>query len=65
MSREIRKKISVPSFLAGGLNHTNVREAIETVSPFAVDVCSGVRTSGKLDENKLRLFFDEVNGLNK
>ena len=65
LSRTIREKISIPVFLAGGLNHTNVIEAIETVSPFAVDVCSGVRTNGNLDENKLRLFFDEVNGLNK
>ena len=65
LSREIREKISVPLFLAGGLNHTNVREAIETVSPFAVDVCGGVRTKGNLDENKLKLFLDEVNGLSK
>ncbi len=60
LSREIREKISIPLYLAGGLNHTNVREAIETVSPFAVDVCSGVRTKGNLDENKLRLFFNEI-----
>lgn len=65
LSCEIREKISVPLFLAGGLNHSNIREAVETVSPFAVDICSGVRTNGNLDENKLRLFFDEVNGLNK
>ena len=65
LSRTIREKISIPVFLAGGLNHTNVIEAIETVSPFAVDVCSGVRTNGNLDENKVRLFFNEVNGLNK
>ena len=65
LSRTIREKISIPVFLAGGLNHTNVIEAIKTVSPFAVDVCSGVRTNGDLDENKLRLFFDEVKGLNK
>ena len=65
LSRTIREKISIPVFLAGGLSHTNVKEAIETVSPFTVDVCSGVRTNGNLDENKVRLFFNEVNGLNK
>jgi len=65
LSREIREKISVPLFLAGGLNHSNIREAVETVSPFAVDICSGVRTNGNRDENKLKLFFREVNGLNK
>ena len=60
LSRQIREKVNVPVFLAGGLNHTNVREAIETVSPFSVDICSGVRTNGKLDESKLQLFFSEV-----
>jgi phosphoribosylanthranilate isomerase len=65
LSREIREKISIPLFLAGGLNHSNVRAAIETVSPFAVDICSGVRTNGNLDENKLKLFFNEINRLDK
>ena len=60
LSRQIREKVNVPVFLAGGLNHTNVREAIGTVSPFSVDICSGVRTNGKLDESKLQLFFSEV-----
>ena len=60
LSRQIREKVNVPVFLAGGLNHTNVREAIGTVSPFSVDICSGVRTNGKLDESKLKLFFSEV-----
>ena len=65
LSREIRKKINIPVFLAGGLNHTNVREAIETVSPFAVDVCSGVRINGNLDKEKLKLFFEEINKASK
>jgi phosphoribosylanthranilate isomerase len=47
-------------FLAGGLNPGNVRQAIEEVQPFAVDVCSGVRTDGKLDRQKLELFFIRV-----
>jgi phosphoribosylanthranilate isomerase len=65
LSREIREKINIPVFLAGGLNYTNVREAIETVSPFAVDVCSGVRTNGNLDKEKLKLFFEEINKTSK
>jgi hypothetical protein len=32
------------------------------VQPFGVDVCSGVRTAGKLDEDKLRRFFAAVRG---
>ena len=44
-------------FLAGGLRPENVREAIEEVGPFAVDVCSGVRSAGRLDPSKLLAFF--------
>jgi len=60
LSRRIREQVSCPVFLAGGLNPDNVRNAIETVEPFAVDVCSGVRTNGMLDEEKLERFISEV-----
>jgi phosphoribosylanthranilate isomerase len=60
LSSEIRKSISIPLFLAGGLNVTNVRQAIEMVRPFGLDLCTGVRTEGKLDPNKLRAFFDAI-----
>ncbi len=58
LSRQIRENISIPLFLAGGLNPENIQEAIVTVKPFGVDVCSGVRTNGKLDEGKLVKFFE-------
>jgi len=61
LSSKIRKSVNVPVFLAGGLNPENVFEAIQIVKPFGVDVCSGVRTNGKLDLTKLKNFFDEVN----
>lgn len=57
LSREIRDSISIPLFLAGGLNSENIRQAIETVQPFGVDICSGVRTAGKLDPQKLKKIF--------
>lgn len=60
LSRRIREQVSCPVFLAGGLKPENVREAIETVEPYAVDVCSGVRTNGLLDEEKLEKFFREI-----
>lgn len=60
ISRQIREAVNVPLYLAGGLNHTNVAEAIRHVGPFALDVCSGVRTNGLLDEQKLSLFFSAV-----
>lgn len=60
ISARIREAVSVPVFLAGGLNPTNVAEAIRQVRPFGVDVCSGVRTDGNLDELKLASFFRAI-----
>jgi phosphoribosylanthranilate isomerase len=59
-SREIREQIDTPLFLAGGLTPENVRQAIEEVGPFGLDVCSGVRTDGRLDEIKLRALFANI-----
>jgi phosphoribosylanthranilate isomerase len=60
LSRQIRENARCPVILAGGLNHENVRQAIDEVNPFAVDLCSGVRTNGMLDRNKLEKFFSSV-----
>jgi phosphoribosylanthranilate isomerase len=60
ISRRIVEEASVPVYLAGGLNASNVGEAIETVQPYGVDVCSGVRTNGRLDREKLGAFMDAV-----
>ena len=60
LSREIRERSSVPVFLAGGLRPENVAEAIAEVAPFGLDLCSGVRTDGALDEGKLERFFAAV-----
>ena len=45
-------------FLAGALNATNVGQAVATVEPFGVDLCSGVRTDDRLDLAKLQGFFN-------
>jgi phosphoribosylanthranilate isomerase len=60
ISRRIREAVAVPLFLAGGLRGENAAEAIGSVGPFALDVCSGVRTEGRLDEDKLGRFFAAV-----
>lgn len=57
VSRMIRESVDIPIFLAGGLNPENVHMAIKEVAPFGVDVCSGVRTAGNLDPEKLQRFF--------
>lgn len=60
LSRKIIESIQVPVFLAGGLNSENVRRAIDEVQPYAVDICSGVRTNSDLDEKKLDAFFNAI-----
>jgi phosphoribosylanthranilate isomerase len=60
LSRRIREAVEVPVFLAGGLSPANIAAAIRQVGPFGVDVCSGVRTDGRLDEAKLASFFAQV-----
>ena len=61
LSRKIREAIEVPLFLAGGLNPSNVAAAIREVQPFGIDVCSGLRTDGHLDREKLKEFFTRMN----
>ncbi len=60
LSRRIRAACTVPVFLAGGLNCANVAEAIYSVAPFGIDLCTGVRTQGRLDPVKLQQFFDAL-----
>ncbi len=60
ISRRIREAVNVPIFLAGGLRSDNVKEAIQAVQPFGIDLCSSVRTDGRLDELKLARFFEAV-----
>lgn len=60
LSRRIVRESGVPVYLAGGLRADNVAEAIAQVEPFGVDVCSGVRADGRLDERKLEAFVRAV-----
>ena len=62
LSRKIREAIEVPLFLAGGLNPANVAAAIREVQPFGIDVCSGLRTEGALDPQKLARFIRAIRG---
>jgi len=60
ISAEFVRKSPLPVYLAGGLTPENVAEAIKTVRPFGVDLCSGVRTDGHLDPDKLKAFINNV-----
>jgi phosphoribosylanthranilate isomerase len=60
ISTQIVRQSPIPVFLAGGLKPSNVADAIRAVRPFGVDVCSGLRTDGNLDEAKLAPFFEAI-----
>lgn len=61
LSRRIVESVAIPVYLAGGLKPANVKDAIDLVRPFGVDICSGLRTDGKLDEAKLSEYVKQVN----
>jgi phosphoribosylanthranilate isomerase len=60
ISKIICRNVEKPVFLAGGLNPDNVVSAINTVQPFGVDICSGIRSDGHLDLVKLKQFIFNV-----
>lgn len=62
VSAAICASVACPVFLAGGLRPDNIGEAVRTVRPFGVDLCSGVRTAGQLDSEKLAAFVRELVG---
>lgn len=62
LSRRIVETCGRPVFLAGGLRPDNVAEAIRQVRPFGLDLCTGVRTDGRLDAAKLAAFQHAVAG---
>ncbi|NIP80885.1 MAG: phosphoribosylanthranilate isomerase [Gemmatimonadetes bacterium] len=60
ISRRVVGAVDRPVFLAGGLRPDNVADAIARVAPYAVDVCTGVRTDGVLDPDRLAAFARAV-----
>ena len=60
VSRAIVEQSGRPVFLAGGLRKENVGEALRQVRPYGLDICSGVRTEGRLDQAKLSAFLAAI-----
>lgn len=61
-TKEIIENLDRPSFLAGGLNPSNVAHAIEIVKPYGVDVNSGCKTNNIKDRNKVIEFVKNAKG---
>ena len=60
VSAQIVRSTRRPVFLAGGLTPVNVVEAIRVVRPYGLDICSGVRSEGRLDIEKLRSYVHAI-----
>jgi phosphoribosylanthranilate isomerase len=57
----IPSQLTKPVILAGGIDLSNVASAISAISPYAVDVCSGVEKSpGIKDYDKMNKFVHEL-----
>jgi phosphoribosylanthranilate isomerase len=63
LSRKIREQIAIPLFLAGGVTPENVRQAVHEVAPFGLDICTGVRSDGTLDAQKLHALFANLKSM--
>ena len=53
---DLIKEVNRPYFLAGGLDCDNVENALNSLTPYAVDVSSGIETDGLKDFDKMRRF---------
>ena len=56
----IRKDLNKEFFLAGGINISNIADAIEEFNPYAIDLSSGVETDGLKDENKIEEIMEVI-----
>lgn len=57
---ELLRLIDRPYFLAGGLNAENIGEAVRTLTPYGVDVSSGIETDRRKNPEKMKRFIEAV-----
>jgi phosphoribosylanthranilate isomerase len=60
ISARIVSSIQRPVFLAGGIRPDNVADAIRTVRPFGIDLCTGIRPDGRLNESRLQSLISQI-----
>lgn len=56
----IRKDLKKDFFLAGGINISNIIEAIGEFDPYAIDLSSSLETNGFKDENKIKEIMEVI-----
>lgn len=61
LAKRLVRESKLPAFLAGGINPGNIRVAVETVSPFGIDLSSGVEEyPGKKSFTKLKALMEAL-----
>ncbi|MEA1993744.1 MAG: phosphoribosylanthranilate isomerase [Euryarchaeota archaeon] len=63
VTKKIKDKVSKPLVLAGGLCHGNVARAILEVTPYGVDVSSGVENNGRKEYYLMKKFIEKARGV--
>ncbi len=56
----IKKDLKKDFFLAGGLNSSNISQAISEFNPYAVDLSSALEVDGFKDENKIKEIMEII-----
>ncbi|WP_296790082.1 phosphoribosylanthranilate isomerase [uncultured Methanobrevibacter sp.] len=56
----IRKDLTKKFFLAGGIDSSNVRQAVEQFNPYAIDLSSSLEIDGYKDENKIKEIMEAI-----
>ena len=59
--RLIQSELKREFFLAGGLDSSNVCDAIRQFNPYAIDLSSSLETDGFKDENKIKEIMEVIN----
>ncbi|MBQ2152795.1 MAG: phosphoribosylanthranilate isomerase, partial [Clostridia bacterium] len=59
-NHDLLNSIEREYFLAGGLSPENIEEVLKKLSPYAVDVSSGIETNGRKDTDKMKAFANAV-----
>ena len=57
----IRDDLNKDYFLAGGIDISNIEEAIDNFNPYAIDLSSSLETDGFKDENKIKEIMEVIN----